>query len=387
MTSTEVLSVYAKACAAAGCRQNKTLTRSFAGMRTPDEITSLDLSINVVGKNGAMAVLHMLPQLRRLQRLLLVDNSIENEHVQVLAEAAANHPSLTEIDLSNNPISHAAGKQLLQLAKVNPRIRAIRLGGSLINPGLIRMIETKCASNDTVEIVDEPSDPIRPATALTTPDPTHQETVEADPRKASETPAKEPSTSVASSTATTTRRSSVSADQQAFAVLHVLAPFDAAAPLRALLASAGIPSRPVSALPCVSALLLAAARHSLTAASPVALRALNAMFSAAAGEAVLAPAPAPAQPGPAPSPEKEERALATVVEGADGTECAGLRCLLEVMAEGEKTGCGLHGNGSPSKEAEAQVNSARPQSRYSLDIVLASSGDDHSALNLLRSVM
>ena len=66
--------------------------------------------------------------------------------VKDIVTALVRHPSLGHLDLSRNPISHAAGKMLSHFAVDSQALHTVLLEETLINPALIRIIQKKAAS-------------------------------------------------------------------------------------------------------------------------------------------------------------------------------------------------------------------------------------------------
>jgi hypothetical protein len=147
-------SAYAEACASVGCRPNRTLAKALTKCAL-DQVNTLDLNTNVVGRNGAIAVVELAARLSSLRRLLLADNNLINDNVLLITKRLLSHPSLIELDLSENPISHAGGKALLAFAKTNRRLRCVRLTGTLINPALIRLIHDACEKNAATHVAEQ----------------------------------------------------------------------------------------------------------------------------------------------------------------------------------------------------------------------------------------
>ena len=59
----------------------------------------------------------------KLKKLMLAANEIENTDVSVVVSTLEKHPSVTHIDLSNNPLSRTAAKKLQYLVQKNPAIQ------------------------------------------------------------------------------------------------------------------------------------------------------------------------------------------------------------------------------------------------------------------------
>ena len=184
--------VYLQYCKDDACHVNKTLLKQFRGLDAarqpaaeqaspPGEpsdsnpaastaaIRILDFTRNVVGPKGIMPLLKCIQHhsgsvapskpsssppvagdaapLAGLQVIRLCNNSLTNESVFSLVASVTGHPSLRSINLSGNPISHAAGKALHAFVKANTLIHEMELRDTLINPALIRLIQAQCAAS------------------------------------------------------------------------------------------------------------------------------------------------------------------------------------------------------------------------------------------------
>ena len=144
--------LYQEECAAVKCRVNTGVLKLLPD-RPEDAgvLHEIDLSTNIVGQNGLHSVLVVAQHAPALRRLILRDNYLTNDNIKELASRLDGHPSLSLIDLSSNPISHAGGKTLSAFARRNPRIQGILLKGTLINVALIGIIEKKCQEHEAID--------------------------------------------------------------------------------------------------------------------------------------------------------------------------------------------------------------------------------------------
>lgn len=142
--------LYVAECQKLKCKPNTELVRLFSA--TPaSALCLLDLSKNMLGPYGIIPFLNVvLPNAANLKALALPHNTLGNEAVLHLCDALlAQQPpaaaAIAMLDLSHNPISHAGGKRLLQLAAhagvgSGGALRSIALEGTLINVALIGKI-------------------------------------------------------------------------------------------------------------------------------------------------------------------------------------------------------------------------------------------------------
>eukprot|EP00670_Eutreptiella_braarudii_P009478 CAMPEP_0174307378 /NCGR_PEP_ID=MMETSP0810-20121108/1080_1 /TAXON_ID=73025 ORGANISM="Eutreptiella gymnastica-like, Strain CCMP1594" /NCGR_SAMPLE_ID=MMETSP0810 /ASSEMBLY_ACC=CAM_ASM_000659 /LENGTH=599 /DNA_ID=CAMNT_0015414411 /DNA_START=63 /DNA_END=1862 /DNA_ORIENTATION=+ len=138
--------VYATKCNAHRCNKNSQLMKSLPDSHQWDLLTELDLNLNFVGRVGIRPVLEVVKLSPNVRKLCLADNFLNNESVKDIVTALVRHPSLGHLDLSRNPISHAAGKMLSHFAVDSQALHTVLLEETLINPALIRIIQKKAAS-------------------------------------------------------------------------------------------------------------------------------------------------------------------------------------------------------------------------------------------------
>ena len=140
--------IYAVKCDDLHCKKNSGLLKILPDKAGHfEDLETLDLGTNFVGPKGLLPVLEVVGVCVNLHTFSLKDNQLTNQSVCDVCDFAAQHPSLTSLDFSDNPITLSAGKALLQLANLNPRIRAITLDGTNIRPMVARSIANQCQKN------------------------------------------------------------------------------------------------------------------------------------------------------------------------------------------------------------------------------------------------
>lgn len=133
--------IYLAECERHGCKPNSSLRELLPG-DTATEMNSLDPGpANFVGPTGSKAVIGTVRDSHAVKHLNLSGNGITAEVVEYLCVELNNHPSLTSIDLSGNPISYAGGKSLERFVAQNQRIVELKLDGTLINPAVVRHVQ------------------------------------------------------------------------------------------------------------------------------------------------------------------------------------------------------------------------------------------------------
>jgi|Transcript_59479 serine/threonine protein kinase len=112
-----------------------------------EESEVLDLNKNYVGSKGIPAIMQVVASKNKLKKLMLAANEIENTDVSVVVSTLEKHPSVTHIDLSNNPLSRTAAKKLQYLVQKNPAIQRMDLDGTDIHPDRIQCINAQLQVN------------------------------------------------------------------------------------------------------------------------------------------------------------------------------------------------------------------------------------------------
>eukprot|EP01065_Artemidia_motanka_P031343 TRINITY_DN3765_c3_g1_i1.p1 TRINITY_DN3765_c3_g1~~TRINITY_DN3765_c3_g1_i1.p1 ORF type:complete len:564 (+),score=162.68 TRINITY_DN3765_c3_g1_i1:69-1694(+) len=141
-------SVYAESCERHRCKKNAQLMRTLPDQKNRfDLLTEVDLSLNLVGRQGIKPVLDVVRVSDRVSKLSFADNFLTNESVKDILAVVGTHPAVEKLDLSRNPISHAAGKMLSEFARRNKQLRELVLEETLINPALVRIIYGKVRDN------------------------------------------------------------------------------------------------------------------------------------------------------------------------------------------------------------------------------------------------
>eukprot|EP01065_Artemidia_motanka_P008489 TRINITY_DN1427_c3_g1_i1.p1 TRINITY_DN1427_c3_g1~~TRINITY_DN1427_c3_g1_i1.p1 ORF type:complete len:797 (+),score=276.09 TRINITY_DN1427_c3_g1_i1:62-2392(+) len=155
------LALYQLSCDRFRCRKNAHLMKHLPAEKGRfDLLTEIDLNLTLVGRKGIRAILELVRACRNVERLCFADNALNNDSVKDIVGVLWDHPSVEHLDLSRNPISHAAGKLLSELAGKNQMIGGILLSDTLINPALIKIIESKAAVNAAARHPKPPAPPM-----------------------------------------------------------------------------------------------------------------------------------------------------------------------------------------------------------------------------------
>lgn len=140
--------IYEKKCAELHCHKNSELCRALPDV--PDEFQSLtfiDLSKNFLGPKGILPLLEIIRRCRNIRRLDLRGQQLDNDAIDALCLVLKKHPSVVQINLSDNPLTMSAGTSLLHLAKKNPVLEYMDLDRSGIGPSLLIVIQSHLERN------------------------------------------------------------------------------------------------------------------------------------------------------------------------------------------------------------------------------------------------
>jgi hypothetical protein len=115
----------------------------------PDVFDSLeiDLSMNMVGTKGLLPVLEVIRISPRLRKFSVKENYLDNAACNQLVQALKDHPSISHLDVSHNPISWTGGMSLLELVDLNPRIKRVDVEGTHIKPDIIDVLARRIEQN------------------------------------------------------------------------------------------------------------------------------------------------------------------------------------------------------------------------------------------------
>lgn len=120
-----------------------------------DDVVLLDFSRNCLGRNGLKPLLLILRLVPNLEAINLSENYLTNAAVMELVTLLETDKQccrkLAHLDLSKNPISNPTGKLLSALVDKMPSLRRVVLKGTLMNPGLARLIDAKLAKRTPVD--------------------------------------------------------------------------------------------------------------------------------------------------------------------------------------------------------------------------------------------
>lgn len=164
------VAVFLDACKQAGVKTpSNFLVTFFQTNDTFGDIEEIDISQSYVGNRGIVALLSVIEQLPNFRFLNISDQKLfntdlsessvkGNEMIDRLVEVFKAHPTANAIDVSGNPISNYAGRKLLSLSQVNPRICRIDVSDTRIDFDLRHKISKQCEDNTVALWHDAPAD-------------------------------------------------------------------------------------------------------------------------------------------------------------------------------------------------------------------------------------
>jgi hypothetical protein len=154
-------SFYVSQCKQHLCKPNSHIINLLSHCSGQLDFKELDLSTNFVGTKGIFPILEIVRRCPHLQKFIVRDNYLDNQAVHYVASTALEHPALTHLDVSNNPISWTAAMSLLDMVNKNPRIREVFMQGTFIKPEIVETINKKIENRKIIGALNQ-----RPASSV-----------------------------------------------------------------------------------------------------------------------------------------------------------------------------------------------------------------------------
>eukprot|EP01062_Namystynia_karyoxenos_P069759 TRINITY_DN65218_c0_g1_i1.p1 TRINITY_DN65218_c0_g1~~TRINITY_DN65218_c0_g1_i1.p1 ORF type:complete len:605 (+),score=166.68 TRINITY_DN65218_c0_g1_i1:77-1891(+) len=145
---------YVNGCLTGKCKVNSRVLRQLtdidaeAEQGTEQPPAELDLSRAYIGRCGLGPLLPVIRLWGSLAALLLRGNGLDSHAAARLVDACMQHPSVTTIELADNPLYASAGAVLLRLARGNRRVVYIGLEETQVPAAARRKIEAQLQHND-----------------------------------------------------------------------------------------------------------------------------------------------------------------------------------------------------------------------------------------------
>lgn len=147
---TSLKQLYQEECSSLNIKCNSAILAQLPD--TADGFTEWDLSGNIVGTRGVVAVLKIVStNLPELKVLNLSGNNLASAATKDLLHHLVDHPSLKEINLSNNDI-RLGGPELVELLKRNKKITKMNIDGTFLRPLFVRLIAIQLKKNEGAEV-------------------------------------------------------------------------------------------------------------------------------------------------------------------------------------------------------------------------------------------
>ena len=128
-------------CAQHACHANSNVIDMLSPSAAAfDTVQHLDFSKNYLGWRGVLPLLDVIARFHSLLSLNLCHNYVTNDCMPRFCEVMRGLPCIVRVDLSCNPISYAAGKQLVALIAAVPTLRQVKVDCTLMNPGLAKRV-------------------------------------------------------------------------------------------------------------------------------------------------------------------------------------------------------------------------------------------------------
>ncbi|PWU96588.1 putative calpain-like cysteine peptidase [Trypanosoma cruzi] len=144
--------IYEKKCVELHCRKNSAICQLLSDV--PDEYQSLvfiDLSKNFLGPKGILPLLEIVRCCRNIRVFDLRAQQLDIVAIDALCLALRQHPSILQINLSDNPLTMNAGVSLLQLVRENPVIEFMTLERTGIGNSIVQAIKCQLERNRRVK--------------------------------------------------------------------------------------------------------------------------------------------------------------------------------------------------------------------------------------------
>ena len=143
--------VYALLCKRQGCKCISGVLDLLPNRENGwEDISVLDLSRTYVGARGAQVVIELCKLLSCLKKITLADNYLDNQSAWMLSKMAVYHPSISWVDVSNNPISWVGGMSILELVTRNHMVQKILVCGTHINASIQEYIAIQTRRNTCI---------------------------------------------------------------------------------------------------------------------------------------------------------------------------------------------------------------------------------------------
>eukprot|EP00659_Diplonema_papillatum_P003446 gene3446-5397_t len=139
-----LVEAYKAKCASLNIKPNSRFVTSLPPEK--EALTVLDLTDNMVGPTGLLAVAEVVRVAPCLVSVVLRGNKISSPPVKELAAVLKEHKAVTRVDLSDNDV-RLAGPDLVDLLKRNNRIVELNIEGTHLRPLFVNLIALQLKRN------------------------------------------------------------------------------------------------------------------------------------------------------------------------------------------------------------------------------------------------
>ena len=139
--------LYLAHCTQSGVKENTGILNTLAGATEP--LTKIDLSNNYLGTKGLQLLIELLLEHSNVQTLILRNAIVETEQAVSIALTLrdSNKTTVTSVDFSQNPLSHAAARAMLATMQVRRRIIECNFDQTGVSDGLRRRVAAQAEAN------------------------------------------------------------------------------------------------------------------------------------------------------------------------------------------------------------------------------------------------
>ncbi|KAF5226686.1 hypothetical protein ECC02_000187 [Trypanosoma cruzi] len=142
--------LYGECCALYGVRPNRDVAEQLAGSNFLT-IRRIDASRTFLGELGVRALLEFVGSHSGIRQLVLKKNGVDAACVEYLCAVVRESPSLSSVDLSDNPMSTPSVRLLSETARAVPHIREIKVENCGVSDDWMNRLERCCNANSELQ--------------------------------------------------------------------------------------------------------------------------------------------------------------------------------------------------------------------------------------------
>ena len=151
LDSFPLVELYRRTCEKRGVAPEPSVVKQLpATLHDHWQVVALDCSRAYLGASGVAAVLPVVEACRRLTTLDVRASGIDAPVAKALVHVLSAHPSIREVDASNNQLGTAVGHMLVRLVAEHRRIFRLDVDKCCLIQPLLRKIQAQLAKNVTM---------------------------------------------------------------------------------------------------------------------------------------------------------------------------------------------------------------------------------------------